>query len=802
MITHFIRTHVDHWFHIKTVALVGLFLFAGTASAQDDFLESLLGKDAETQAIQPADATAAAQPETQPEQPATVPASEASAQPDPQSQPSSTAPSPEALATIKVQPAAPPSSTHRQIEEIVVTATKRETTARDIPVSISAFKGSDLMDQGATDLDGILKNTPGVEVNGSHIDIRGVTLTSGQSIGAAAEAGRFLGDVSLNAPSIAGGSGDFDPYDMSTVEVLKGPQSTLFGGTALSGAIRYVPNKPDFGGFALGLRGGYGDITEADARFRELSAVVNIPISDTFALRAAGTLRYKPNIIKDLYGHRDDNDNKRLDQFRYMARWQATEQLSFDLTYLDFKSANEFTYLDNPSRYETNTKRIEEPKVDVSRVASLNAQYAFEEFSLVGVVNYLKNGENFVIDTSPVLGITDLVGAAPVVQVSSARVPSFELRLVSNSPSESDWSVLEDWDYLIGLYYMKADQRVDQVLTILNIPSSHVQYAVDVSEKALFVNLTRHLFDNQLEWNMGARMARTNLNSDVHVTTAVAVTREYVSNVPDKRINPSAALTWHITDDVNIRGSYSQGFRFGGANSAITIGIEDIQPTFKSDSLRNYEIGLRSDWFDNSLRLDVTGYRILWTDLQLTQVSPVAQPYVSNVGGAQIDGIEAQLTWQIPSDWSFIPDGLTLNSSFSILNARTTEDFDSANGAAAKGTRLPLSPKRSGLLGLSWERSWNEFDFRSSVQASFASDRTNDLIETYRFPSSKNCTASFRVANKSWVGAPSLSLIGTNLTNEFKLYNATPVTAKPGNFVFVPQGTPRTIKLNLEFNFN
>jgi iron complex outermembrane recepter protein len=196
--------------------------------------------------------------------------------------------------------------------------------------------------------------------------------------------------------------------------------------------------------------------------------------------------------------------------------------------------------------------------------------------------------------------------------------------------------------------------------------------------------------------------------------------------------------------------------------------------------------------------LDVTPFRIDWSDLQLTQISPAAQNYVSNVGAARIDGVEAQLTWQVPGDWPLVPDGLTLTSTFSYLDARTTEYFESANGAAEAGTRLPLSPKKSGSLGLAWQQTWNALSFSSSAQAVYASDRKNDLIETYRLPSYQTYAASFRVSHLGWHGAPAISLSGTNLSNEHILYNATPVTAQRGEFVYIPQGLPRTVKLSLE----
>jgi iron complex outermembrane receptor protein len=689
----------------------------------------------------------------------------------------------------------------RGIEEVLVTATKRETSVREIPFSIDALKGDDLVEKGATNLDEIVKKSPGVNISGDKIAVRGVALSSQQSLQSGSEAGRFLDDTSMNAPSTQGGLGDFDPYDMSTVEILKGPQSTLFGGTALSGAIRYVPKKPSMDAFGASLRTGYGDVAHADGAFKELSAMVNVPVFDTFALRVAGTVRDKPNVIDDTFGGRTDNDSSKLQQIRYMARWEATERLRIDVSYLDYKRDRNFTFIDNPDRYETATKRMAEPSNTWAKLGTVNAQYTFDSFSIVGIVNQMKNGSDYLLDASPVLG-TSQTGPVPIDTQLKVKVPSYELRLVSNEPSQSDWALFSNWDYLIGLYYMKADQNARAEIAAAAAGAAlTTDSTVDVNEKALFLNLTRHLFDDRLSASVGARVAKSDLDADTIVTYGGLIPREFIASQPDSRVNPSATLMWKFTDAFSFHASYAEGFRFGGANTALTLGIEDIPPTFSSDTLRNYEVGIRSDWLDRSLRIDVTPFLIDWTNLQLTQISPLAMNYTSNVGSARIKGIESQMTWQVPNDWPLIPAGLTFTSGLSYLDARTAEDFESANGPAAKGTRLPLSSKRSATVGLSWRHSWNDWDVSSSLQGAFASSRKNDLIETYRLPGYQTYNGSFRLSNHNWPGAPAITLTAINFTDEFILYNATPVTSQPGNFVYVPQSLPRLFELSLELSF-
>nr|WP_277817114.1 TonB-dependent receptor [Solimonas terrae] len=699
---------------------------------------------------------------------------------------------------------APSEEGPQQLEEIIVTATKTEASARDIPVSINAMKGDDLVQQGATTLEQMLKNQPSVNVSQEAVTIRGVGLTVFQTNSQGKEAGFFLGEANMIPPSTGGGNIDFDPYDLSTVEVLEGPQSTLFGGTALSGAIRYIPNKPRMGEFEGGLRMGYGSLSHADKPLEDVSAMLNVPVGDHFAMRAAGTFRRKPSVGTDTNGKFDNLDNVDTGQARILARWEITDRFSADLLYSDMRKDGFLNLLDKPDSRNTSIHRVDQPDNARVHIGSLNLTYAFDAFSIVGVVNTLKNHRYSILDAGPIIGVPGALIQMPSLTEADADVPSYELRMVSAHPTESAWWIFDRWDYIAGLYYMKADQDTATTLSVrtagIETDATDTQASVQVSEKAFYLNLNRHLLDDRLEANIGARLAATTLDADIaEQASGIPIMHQTFSD-DGHRVNPKYALTWHFTDDVNVRVSMSEGFRFGGANSSPTGIAEGIPPTFHSDSLKNYELGLRSDWFDRTVRFDLTGYHIAWSNLQVTQLSPLASSYTDNIGAATIDGLEAQFTWRLPYTWKFVPKGLTLNTSVSLLNSKTSESFDSANGSVDKGTRLPLSPKVAATFGLSWIGAWENWVFNANAQASYAGERTNALIETSRFDPYTVIDASFRIQNSVWLGTPSITLSGTNLTDEFILNFANPTTTDPQVSVYSAQ-SPRAVKLSLEFAF-
>jgi len=490
-----------------------------------------------------------------------------------------------------------------------------------------------------------------------------------------------------------------------------------------------------------------------------------------------------------------------------MARWQPTDNLSLEYTRVDYRFGSEFSFITSPSSYVTNVKRISEPLDVALQLDSLNGTFNFDPFKIVAIASLMKNNGLAIIDSAPVLGTTAITGGVPQSNITHVKIPTFELRLVSNDPSDSSWSIFQNWDYLLGVYYMKADQVADSRLTALGIGLADNPYGVNAIEKALFFNVTRKFFDERLDWNFGARYAATRLVSTSNPATLGVVLSQNTSDVIDNHINPSVALTWHFTDDVNVRASYSKGFRFGGVNGDALGFIENLPPTFKSDTLKNIEVGFRSDWLDHSFRFDLTQFKILWSNLPLQQTSTLNEGYVVNIGAATIDGTEAQIIWQVPDNIPFVPAGFSLSAAGSLLNPRTSESFtdNSKLGSSVNmpsGTRLPLSAKRSATTGINWHGNLGDFALASSVQANFSGDRKSDLRGSYRLPGYGLLDASLRLSSPGWAGAPAISLSGTNLLNKVIIYNATSVTTSPGSFVYIPKGSPRTIKLNVDFKFN
>ncbi|WP_286696030.1 TonB-dependent receptor plug domain-containing protein [Spongiibacter sp. UBA1325] len=191
------------------------------------------------------------------------------------------------------------------LEEVLVTATKREADLRDIPLSIEAFSGNNLKEIGALDVESIsrfssgVSVSPGLDPEAAQIIIRGVSTDTFFTF-FTRTFGMFYEDVSMVNPSILGPQPNIDPFDLKTVEILKGPQGTLFGGSALSGAVRYVLNKPDFEEAYGRVSAAIGQHAMSSNYSHRYELMWNQPLNDELALRVAASHSDRPGYIKDV----------------------------------------------------------------------------------------------------------------------------------------------------------------------------------------------------------------------------------------------------------------------------------------------------------------------------------------------------------------------------------------------------------------------------------------------------------------------------------------------------------------------
>jgi iron complex outermembrane receptor protein len=737
------------------------------------------------------------------------------------------------LETIAL-PAEAPAADPRQgqgsttvLDDVVVTATKRSTAVSEIPASIDAFNGSDLDEKGLTNLEQILKYSPGVTlIKGNNPDENQVNIRGAGSPGGDLNRpfGLFFEDVPLLNPTIKGAQPDIDPFDLATVEVLKGPQGTLFGGAALVGAIRYVPNVPTHDRLYGSVSYGYGTTAGSNGANAQYTAMLNLPLGEALALRVAGSVRERAGIIDDTWSGQEDVDSTLSAHNRAIISWKPLDVLDAQLTWQNravTADAGWAAQIDNTESRQENGQR--RGKRDGSEsdldIMGLKLNYTgFDAFSLSLISSQTDKSATFWRDVSGAQEEPQRSNTYSYYeQITATDQATHELRIVSAAPSESSWAWLSNWEYAAGLFYMRAQQAVDINVVLAEpypnqtpIPGvSDVQVLIfadlfaDAVEQALFFDVMHPFFDDRVELNLGGRLFEQKTPVLVQASAATGnpplpaqpVGPPGEGELVEKGFNPKAAVTLHYSDDIALYVSAAKGFRFGGVNADPFLTGEP--PTFyESDSLWNYEVGARTFWLDNRLRFDTTAFLVEWTNKQISQLTSSSPPseYVRNIGGSRMRGIEASLRAALPWGMSWMING-------AFVDARITEGYDSIDGYVEPGSREGSTPRWTGASVLGLDRQLGEFDLDSSLSYTYRSELDSDdpplgAIGTFDF--------FILLKNGAWPLAPELSAVISNLTDDNSLQdggtNGRP-EGDPDRLVVARTVVPRTMTLNLKLNF-
>lgn len=699
-------------------------------------------------------------------------------------------PDPKSVA-LKVDKSAP-----KQIEEIVVTATKREESLREIPASIAALKGEDLERNGARGVEDIAKLVPGVNfsddsVNASKVTIRGISATTLGN----PTTGVLFGDVSFNDAYLPRVTLDPNPFDMQTIEVLKGPQGTLFGSAALNGAVRYVPQPAKFGVFETRWFAQYTSISEGGAA-PTFGAAVNLPWGDDLALRIMAFKRKSPGWINNTETGKDDINFSDQKGARGLLGWRPVEVLDVRLTYVwQQTNVNDTGFADGTEGALTRKSTTKPSPIDSQyRLGDLVLRYSFDNMDLVSDTAWVGKSAHKALDTS-----TDLTGSTtPYVlldDTSRSTTYSQELRLLSTNTDSP-------WRWVGGVFASRQDLHftpayslpvlpgldLESLLTALGLPDDgsivtqgdslnllRVTTQSQIKELALFGDITRRIGDS-IELSIGGRLYKSDSDGLVVQDGLLVVIKGSTQSVNQGVIkksgfNPKASALWHITDDLLVYTAASKGFRGGGLQPGFTtpLSAKQAPKQFQSDTLWNYEVGTRTQWLDNTLHVDVTGFYIDWNHPQtLLTDSAVHLPYLDNVGRVKSTGVEAAVQW-LPV---WVP-GLAINLTGAQIRTNTAEAFVGQTGAnIPKGTQFPYAARWQTSSNLAYQREIGDWRAGASVTHSYLSGAYVDLEKTLPIFDYQQWDAQVNLTNPEIHWLPEMSFTVSNLMDERGVANS------------------------------
>jgi len=630
-------------------------------------------------------------------------------------------------------------------DEIIVTAQKRTQTLIDVPQSVSVVSGATLEQQGATNFSDYLKNVPSLQlVQGTpgqgRLVLRGVN-TGGvaSTVAVYVDETPFGSSTALaNAAELAG---DFDSFDVARIEVLRGPQGTLYGASSLGGLLKFVTNEPSTAGFEAKLLGGAEFTDGGDASWRG-AAMVNVPLGDTLAFRASGSYRKQGGYI-DSVGTAGSNVRSNINDFenyggRASLLWTPDTDLSVRLSALV-----QNLYVDAPSIVEADPATLKPLHGGLTqseylptfsnvkyRLYNATIDYDLGPATLTSATSYGEQFQSFRADYTA--NLSAALGGSYVYfdQLTQSRKWTQELRLASNGSAFLEW--------MIGGYYTHEKARIFQnlksavpgtpgTLTPIDLPFEYAVFNLDsrYEEIAGFANATLHLTP-WFDIDVGGRYSHNSQRAE-QVTDGVLLGAATIEGLrsSDNVFTWSLAPKVKFGEQASLYARVAKGYRPGGPN-VIPIGSPPGTPlTFQPDTVTSYEIGFKGDTADRSASIEMALYHIDWNDIQL---AAVVNGFGVNVNGAgaKVDGAEVAATLRPTA-------GLVASVSVAINDAKLSGDTDPLAVGAVKGDRLPFTPEYA--VSVNADYRWN---LGAGVAASFGgsirslSRQTGNFDPAYR----------------------------------------------------------------------
>ncbi|MEM8985146.1 MAG: TonB-dependent receptor [Pseudomonadota bacterium] len=659
----------------------------------------------------------------------------------------------------------------RTLDVVVVEAQRREQNLNEVPISITTFDAEEINAYNIVDIQDYAQLVPnlGFTSDGSPlfpaVNIRGV-----ENIGGIVNSIGIYVDEINTTPSLDVFAFDANLFDIERIEVLRGPQGTLFGRNVLGGVINVSTVKPgnEFGGR---IDGRYGSFDT-----RRVKASLNVPITDrvftrgtvyyeetdgwinnvgpsgetnddmTWGARIALRAELTPNTLLDIAGSYSDletglpdaiPDGQTADFFRFIFNIPADPLGEY---------AGIGFYPENDDTVNTNGGFFRDRQTTV-----LNARLEHDFGSVVGIFNagYIENerSEDIDADYSPSDFFQD-------IETGGVEALSFEGRLQSNNDSRLSWvagaAYSNDERFFTNKEVVFPDLQLFTLGFVVapELVTADERFESEIESWGVFADLTYQL-DQDGRWtvSVGGRYSDDTVTDTLidgpSINNGFSVVPPFGPNEESfKSFTARGSLVYAVTDDVNLYGAISRGTKPGGFNVR-AVQDPDVPSTYDIETLLNYEIGAKGFLFDNRMSFSLSAFYMDWEDLQFETVffapGSISADFVTlNAGVASSYGVEADFS-------ALVTDNLTINGGFGYLKAEIGEGDDVAdsvdpagNTFSIDGNSLPRSPEFSFNLAAEYSKPiTNDFDSFFRVEGNY---------RTEQFESVSNGESSFSEA--------------------------------------------------------
>ena len=716
-------------------------------------------------------------------------------------------------AQVASQPAA---SDALELETVIVTAEKREQPLQDVPMGITALGGSKLDDIQAREFADYAALVPGLSLSTAQQGFTRLTLR-GQNAGGTGSTVAVYFDESPYGSSTAllNGSintGDFDTWDMQRIEVLRGPQGTIYGANSEGGLLKFVTNAPELGKFSLaGELGGEGVSHGGNGIAGR--ALVNVPLGDKTALRVSGFLEDVPGYINNPASGQTQLNEGRKSGGRASLLTAPTDDFSVRLT----AELQKTTY-DGSNLVDIDPVTLKPLYGSLAQERALSepSDFKYENYNatidwnlgtlkLISATSYGVLDTHLVTDGTPIYGgLAGLLtgGAAPGAPLyADTELKKFtqEIRLTSPTTDRLEWQ--------IGGYYTHESGLIVQNLYSAEVPSGAVvglliQPVIDskYKEGAGFVDLTYH-FNSQFDIQAGGRWS-SNSQDATQTTTYDPTLAGLLGVVPNVQIvqgnssenvwTYSVAPTWHFDTKSMMYARLATGYRPGGPNVLPPNAPPEVQRQYGSDRTTNVELGVRSMLAEGRFSVDLAAFHVDWKNIQLLEVVS-GFGINANGGTARSQGFE----W----NFAYLPvQGLTFQWTGAYTDAKLTSPAPAIN--ANSGDPLPYAPKWGTAVDAEYKRPvFGNYSGFVGATYSYVGSRSSDFASSPATPPGQAILPSYntyaaRLGLEN--GQYRISVYGKNLSDSrgFTSYAA---SGSPYSSVTVTQ--PLTVGVTLSAKF-
>jgi outer membrane receptor protein involved in Fe transport len=759
--------------------------------------------------------------------------------------------------SVRAVTATAPAADDTGLEEITVTAEKFNSTVQSTPISMTAISGDQLAATGIVAIEDIVREVPGLSMRSAgpgftEIEARGLASNGG----AAPTVGFYLDEVPLSPPALSqSGKVVIDPdlYDLNRVEVLRGPQGTLYGAGSMGGTVKLVTNQPKLGTFEGSVQGSLSD-TEGGSGNGGGSFMLNVPIGDTLALRVVGTDTYRSGWIdrvvvspfpQDLpsgatYTRGNvlagpvtdvvhDVNTESLYGYRASLLFKPNDDISIvALAFYQRLVLGGYDNYDSPpgpgadAHFEAFDDK--EPTADTIHIYSLTGTFNLGFADLTSATAYWQRALHQTQDASESASFAN--GVYPYVELpytenDPSQQFSQELRLSSKDEGRLHWVAGAFYSDLHSLWqesgsnaFFAAPGNPTGIIYESNNP-----YRID--SYALFGDGSFKITDT-LKFSAGLRWYRYQSSQyeqewgyDAAVVSPVAPTR---TTAAESGYNPRFNLSYAPTADLTTYISVSKGFRPGGANQIVPPPnvpphcAPGAQPSFGPDSVWNYEIGEKAKFLDNWLTVNSDFYYIKWKDIQQTVLQLCGYEYESNAGTGRSFGPEIEVNAKLAEDWFVSATGAYTDARLTQPNANYLSTFLTSSALNTNGTPYCAStagctapimnvPKETASLALTYSHPlFSDYKFTTRVAANYVGPTYDEAYYFgFQLPSYTIANARVSLATDKWTA----TLFVDNFTNK-----VAELTANNTSFQFnipplirITTNQPRTYGTQVSYKF-